>query len=56
MKKYSGRILLRLPSSLHEKCVKIAKKEGTSLNQFLLYAIAEKVGEKLARRGNDEPR
>ncbi len=44
-KKYSGKVLLRLPSSLHKKCVHVAKMEGVSLNQFLLYAVAEKVGE-----------
>ena len=49
-KTYSGRVLLRLPTSLHEQCVKMAREEGTSLNQFLLYAVAEKVGEKNATR------
>jgi antitoxin HicB len=47
-KTYSGRVLLRLPRSLHKDCVERAKEEGVSLNQFVLYAVAEKVGEKKA--------
>ena len=41
---YSGRIALRLPKSLHRKAAQLAEREGTSLNQFLVAAIAEQVG------------
>lgn len=35
-----GRILLRVPKSLHKQLVEKAGEEGVSLNQFLLYLIA----------------
>jgi antitoxin HicB len=35
----SGKILLRLPRTLHGQLVEQARREGTSLNQFLLYVI-----------------
>ncbi len=34
---------LRLPKSLKEKVAAIAKNDGTSLNQFIAIAVAEKV-------------
>ena len=34
-KKYSGRILLRLPKTLHKKLAHLAKKEEISLNQLI---------------------
>lgn len=39
-----GKIVLRLPKSLHRKLTIISEREGTSLNQFILSAISEKVG------------
>jgi len=41
---YGGRIALRLPRSLHGRAIRMAEREGTSLNQFLVAAIAERVG------------
>ena len=41
---YSGRIALRLPKSLHRNAAQLAEREGTSLNQFLVSAIAQSVG------------
>jgi predicted RNase H-like HicB family nuclease len=41
---YSGRIALRLPRSLHRRAAQMAERDGTSLNQFLVSAIAERVG------------
>lgn len=41
---YSGRIALRLPRSLHRRAAQMAERDGTSLNQFLVSAIAEQVG------------
>ncbi len=40
----SGKFALRLPRSLHEMATRLAAREGTSLNQFFVAAIAEKVG------------
>jgi predicted RNase H-like HicB family nuclease len=41
---YSGNIMLRLPRALHERAAELAEVDGTSLNQFLVSAIAERVG------------
>lgn len=52
---YGGKIALRLPKSIHKRAAQLAQKDDTSLNQFLLSAIAARVGaenlyEKMARR------
>ncbi len=41
---YGGRVALRLPRSLHRRAVQMAERDGTSLNQFLVAAVAERVG------------
>jgi predicted RNase H-like HicB family nuclease len=41
---YSGKVALRLPRSLHREAIRLAEKEGVSLNQFLTSAVSEKVG------------
>ena len=41
---YGGKIALRLPKSLHKQAVFAAERDGTSLNQFLVMAISEKIG------------
>jgi predicted RNase H-like HicB family nuclease len=41
---YSGRVALRLPRSIHKQAAAMASNEGTSLNQFLVTAIAHYVG------------
>ncbi len=41
---YPGRIALRLPRSIHRKAAQFAERDGTSLNQFLVSAIAVRVG------------
>ena len=35
--------LLRLPKSLKEEVSKLAKRDGTSVNQFIAIAVAEKI-------------
>jgi predicted RNase H-like HicB family nuclease len=48
---YNGRILLRVPRSVHARCVRLAEADGVSLNQWLLEAIGERLGaEGFARR------
>ena len=47
----SGRLLLRMPRTLHADLAQAAEREGTSLNQFITAALATKVGS-----GTDEPR
>lgn len=34
---------LRLPKSLHKKLKELAKKEGVSMNQFIMLAVSEKM-------------
>ena len=41
---FSGRIALRLPRSLHRQAVMMAERDGISLNQFLMSAVASRVG------------
>lgn len=35
-----SRLTLRLPETLHQKLVNIAKSEGVSLNQYIVYALS----------------
>jgi antitoxin HicB len=41
---YSGRIALRLPTSIHEHAAHLAERNDTSLNTFIVSAISAKVG------------
>lgn len=38
--KYSGKFVVRLPKSLHQKLAIEAEKEGVSLNQLAVYKLA----------------
>lgn len=38
---YSGKLLLRLPKSLHRQLAREAEKEGISLNQYVIYKLAQ---------------
>ena len=38
---YSGRLVLRIPRSLHRKLKEAAEAEGVSLNQYMLYKLAQ---------------
>jgi predicted RNase H-like HicB family nuclease len=39
---YSGRFLMRVPRKLHADLARNAKREGVSLNQYLLYLLTER--------------
>ena len=41
---YGGKVALRLPKGLHKQVSLAAERDGTSLNQFIVMAISEKVG------------
>jgi len=41
---YSGNVLLRLPRSIHRQAAKMAERDRTSLNQYLLSAVSARVG------------
>lgn len=45
---FSGKILVRLPKSLHKKASHQAAREGISLNQFIVTSLAEQVGVRTA--------
>jgi predicted RNase H-like HicB family nuclease len=41
---YAGRIALRLPRSLHQQIALAAERDDTSINQYIVMAISEKIG------------
>jgi len=41
---YSGTVSLRLPKSIHRRAAEYAHRDGVSLNQFLVAAIAARIG------------
>jgi len=41
---YSGRVLLRLPKSLHRQASQLARQDNVSLNAFIISAVASKIG------------
>jgi predicted HicB family RNase H-like nuclease len=43
-RKYSGNVVLRLPTSVHEDLAKMAALEGVSLNQYMVAALSKRVG------------
>ncbi len=43
-RRYSGKVILRMPPSLHEDLVKIAELEGVSFNQYMVSALSKTVG------------
>jgi len=40
-RKYSGKIMLRMPPNLHEHVIRLAELQGTSLNNFMVKAVAQ---------------
>ncbi len=42
--RYSGRLLLRMPSTLHAELAQAAEREGTSLNQLIVGRLSRSVG------------
>lgn len=43
-RKYSGKVVLRMPPSLHESLVKIAEIERVSFNQYMVFALSKHIG------------
>ena len=41
LEEYSGRLVLRIPRSLHKSLKEMAKLEGVSLNQYMLYKLSK---------------
>jgi len=42
--KYSGKIVLRMPPTMHESLIQIAELEGVSLNQYMLTSLSRSIG------------
>ena len=40
-RKYSGKIILRMSPNLHEHLIRLAELQGTSLNNFMVKAVAQ---------------
>lgn len=43
---FSGKLMVRLPKSLHKKATRISQRDGVSLNQFIMASVAVAVGER----------
>ena len=41
LEEYSGKLVIRIPRSLHRELKKAAEVEGVSLNQYMLYKLAK---------------
>lgn len=41
LEEYSGKLVLRIPRSLHKELKEAAEVEGVSLNQYMLYKLAK---------------
>ncbi len=48
-----SRYPLNLPADLHQSAARLAEQQGISLNQFILWSVAEKICE--LRRSLDDP-
>lgn len=51
----NGRLLLRLPKSLHARVAQAATRDGVSVNAFVTAAVAERIGAGEAVRGKCAP-
>ena len=44
-RKYSGKIIVRMPPTLHEVLAKLAENEGVSFNQYMISSLARCAGQ-----------
>ena len=51
---YSGKTMLRMPTYLHQRLAENAKKEGTSLNQYLVALLSERDSLRVIQSVKDE--
>lgn len=47
---YSGRLLLRMPKSVHERLAKEAERENVSLNKLIVQIISEELGRRTGEK------
>jgi len=50
---YSGKVLLRLPKTLHKSLAEQADDEGVSLNTLMITYLAQYCGERISNRKDD---
>jgi antitoxin HicB len=55
LREYSGRLVLRLPRSLHRRAVDLAQIENVSLNFFLMMAVSRAIGSKATYLPLEQP-
>ncbi len=53
---HSGRLLVRMPKSLHAELAQAAERDGTSLNGFIVAALSGAVGWRAPERDDPAPR
>ena len=46
---YSGKLVVRMPASLHRRVALLAQLDGVSINQWIVSAIVEKAGVQTAK-------
>ena len=44
LRKYSGKVILRMAPSLHKQLIKMSELEGVSLNQYMVTALSRVAG------------
>ena len=49
VERYSGRFVLRIPRSLHRQLAHASKRNGTSLNQYVMHLLSYALGRQGAR-------
>ncbi len=52
---YSGKLVLRMPKSLHKKAARAADRDGVSLNQFIVSSVAEQIGIRSGSNARRQP-
>jgi predicted RNase H-like HicB family nuclease len=52
---HSGRLLLRMPRTLHAELTRVAEREGVSMNQFITDSLSSVVGWRKEAVGAEEP-
>jgi antitoxin HicB len=54
--RHSGKLLVRMPATLHDELARAAESEGVSLNQLITGVLAGAVEWRSNERGTDDPR
>ena len=55
-RKYSGKIIVRMPPTLHELLTKLAEDEGVSFNQYMVSSLARCAGQDEVMKSKNQNR